>query len=89
MLLLISLDLFTIDVSFIYLFCFEKGVAGGVGPAVVPVSVASPPMVTFVDPERSPGVLPLPPPDAQAMPPQEPMSVPPPGYYSAPPGESL
>ncbi|XP_050728704.1 uncharacterized protein LOC127004666 isoform X3 [Eriocheir sinensis] len=64
----------------------QKGVAGGMGPAVVPVSVASPPMVTFVDPERSPGVLPLPPPDAQAMPPQEPMSVPPPGYYSAPPG---
>lgn len=55
-------------------------------PAVAPGSVASPPLVTFLDPERSPGVLPLPPPDTSGMPPQEAMSVPPPGYYSAPPG---
>lgn len=69
---------------------FEQGVSGGsIPPPVAPGNVASPPLVTFVDPERSPGVLPLPPPDASALPPQDPMSVPPQGYYSAPPGKLL
>lgn len=62
---------------------------GSVAPTVAAGSVASPPLVTFVDPERSPAVLPLPPPDAPGIPSQEPMSVPPPGYYSAPPGQLL
>lgn len=67
-----------------------QGVSGGsVAPNVASGGVASPPQVTFVDHERPPGVLALPPPDTPAaLPPQEAMSVPPPGYYSAPPGES-
>lgn len=65
----------------------SQGVTGGnVAPSVASGAVASPPQVTFVDPERSHGVLTLPPPDTPAMPPQDPMSAPPPGYYSAPPG---
>ena len=66
-----------------------QGVSGSsVAPNVASGGVASPPQVTFVDHERPPGVLALPPPDTPALPPQEAMSVPPPGYYSAPPGES-
>ncbi|KAK8387747.1 hypothetical protein O3P69_018321 [Scylla paramamosain] len=65
----------------------SQGVSGGsVAPNVASGGVASPPQVTFVDHERPPGVLALPPPDTPALPPQEAMSVPPPGYYSAPPG---
>ena len=66
-----------------------QGMSGGsVAPNVASGGVASPPQVSFVDPERSHGVLAIPPPDTPVMPSQEPMSVPPPGYYSAPPGES-
>ncbi|KAG0712420.1 hypothetical protein GWK47_018518 [Chionoecetes opilio] len=59
---------------------------GSMTPNMSPGGVASPPQVTFVDPDRSHGVLALPPPDTSPMPPPEPMSVPPPGYYSTPPG---